>query len=124
MVTAIDPVERVRQICLGLPETAERLSHGEPTFFVGKKVFVMFANNHHGDGRIAVWLPVESGVQPMLIEANPARYFYPPYVGVRGWVGIELAHISDDDLAYHVQAAWQLIAPKKVKTAWLAQQKR
>jgi hypothetical protein len=50
------PLERVRRICLALPGTSERLSHGEPTFFVQKKVFVMFANNHHNDGHIAVWL--------------------------------------------------------------------
>lgn len=56
-------LERVRRICAGFTETEERPSHGEPTFFVRKKVFTMFANNHHGDGRIAVWLPAPPGVQ-------------------------------------------------------------
>ncbi len=105
---------RVRQNCLTLPETSERLSHGEPTFFVHKKVFVMFANNHHGDGRIAVWLPVPPGMQPALIETMPEVYFRPPYVGHRGWIGIELGRISDDDLRFHIQTAWELIAPKRL----------
>jgi len=107
-------LERVRQICLSLPETSERLSHGEPTFFVHKKVFVMFANNHHDDGHVAVWLPVPPGLRESLIESSPAIYFRPPYVGHRGWVGIELGRVSDDDLAYHINVAWELIAPKRL----------
>jgi hypothetical protein len=107
-------LERVRRICSTLPETTERLSHGEPTFFVKNKVFVMFANNHHGDGHIAVWLPVPSGFQASLIEGDPLTFFKPPYVGVRGWVGIELARISDQDLTYHIEVAWELIAPKRL----------
>jgi hypothetical protein len=107
-------LERVRRICSTLPETTERLSHGEPTFFVHNKVFVMFADNHHNDGHIAVWLPVPSGFQTTLIETAPEIYFKPPYVGVRGWVGIELDRISDKDLTYHIQVAWELIAPKRL----------
>ncbi len=99
---------------MALPETSERLSHGEPTFFVHKKVFVMFADNHHDDGRIAVWLPVPPGLQATLIESSPETYFNPPYVGVRGWVGIELGQISDEDLSYHIHVAWELIAPKRL----------
>jgi hypothetical protein len=108
------PLERVRQICLALPGTSERLSHGEPTFFVQKKVFVMFANNHHNDGHIAVWLPVPSGLQSSLIESKPEVYFYPPYVGHRGWIGIELDRISENDLRFHIEVAWELIAPKRL----------
>ena len=107
-------LERVRRICSALPETTERLSHGEPTFFVHNKVFVMFANNHHDDGHIAVWLPVPSGLQTTLMETAPETYFKPPYVGVRGWVGIELDRISDKDLTFHIQVAWELIAPKRL----------
>ncbi len=108
-------LERVRAICLALPETTERLSHGEPTFFVGKRVFTMFANNHHNDGHIAVWLPVPEGMQLLLLDAAPEKFYKPPYVGVRGWVGIALAAIEDDELAHHIQTAWRLIAPKKVR---------
>lgn len=107
-------LERVRRMCLTLPETTERLSHGEPTFFVKNKVFVMFANNHHNDGHFAVWLPVPSGFQPTLIEASSKTYFKPPYVGVRGWVGIDLDQINDQDLTYHIQVAWEMIAPKRL----------
>ncbi len=108
-------LERVRRICFSLPETVEKLSHGEPTFFVRKRVFTMFANNHHNDGRIAVWVPAPAGVQEMLIESSPEIYFKPPYVGVRGWIGIELARISDEDLTFHIRDGWGLVAPKKLQ---------
>jgi hypothetical protein len=107
-------LQRVRQICLALPETSERLSHGEPIFFVHKKVFVMFADHHHNDGHVAIWLPVPDGFQMSLIEASPEIYFNPPYVGVRGWVGIELAKIKKEDLIFHIQTAWELVAPKRL----------
>lgn len=77
----------------------------------------MFANNHHGDGRIGVWLPVPPGAQAMLIDGAPEKFFRPPYVGVRGWVGIELAEISAEELAHHLRTAWKLIAPKRVQAA-------
>ena len=109
-----DQLERVRLICSTLPETTEKLSHGESTFFVNNKVFVMFADNHHNDGHIAVWLPVPSGFQSTLIETAPEIFFKPPYVGVRGWVGIELDRITDKDLTYHIEVAWELIAPKRL----------
>jgi hypothetical protein len=104
-------LKRVRRICGMLPDTTEKLSHGEPTFFVRKKVYVMFANDHHGDGHVAVWIPAPPGLQEVLIDEAPAVYFRPPYVGVRGWVGIELEQIEDDALAEHIQAAWRMIAP-------------
>jgi hypothetical protein len=107
-------LERVRRICSALPETTERPSHGEPTFFVNNKVFVMFANNHHNDGHIAVWLPVPSGFQATLIEKDPKTFFKPPYVGTRGWIGIELDRISGQDLTFYIQMAWDLIAPKRL----------
>lgn len=105
-------LRRVRRICAAMPETTEKLSHGEPTFFVRKKVFAMFANNHHNDGHIAVWMPAPPGEQAMLIQNSPETYFRPPYVGVRGWVGIELDAIADEELAQHVRNAWRLVAPK------------
>ena len=104
---------RVRQICLSLPETTEKLSHGEPTFFARKRVFCMFLDNHHNDGRIAVWIPVEPGAQASLIQSDPGTYFRPPYVGVKGWVGVELSQVSDEDLAVHLHEAHRLIAPRR-----------
>ena len=108
-------IQRVRRICAALPETTEKLSHGEPTFFVGKKVFAMFSNNHHNDGHVAVVFPVPIGVQAALIEAEPRKFYKPPYVGVRGWVGIELARVSDKELASHLREAWRIIAPEKMQ---------
>ncbi|MGQ0602212.1 MAG: MmcQ/YjbR family DNA-binding protein [Anaerolineales bacterium] len=76
---------QVRGMCLALPEAGERVSHGEPTFFVHNKVFVMFANNHHQDGHIAVWLPVPPRAQAELIAKRPETFFKPPYgAGVVG----------------------------------------
>jgi hypothetical protein len=109
-------LRRVRRICTALPGTTEKLSHGEPTFFVAKKVYAMFANNHHNDGHIAIWIPAPPGLQATLIKTEPKKFFMPPYVGVRGWVGIELAEVDDEELAINISEAWRLIAPKQVKT--------
>src|SRR5688572_31407509 len=104
-------LERVRRICLSLPETWEKISHGEPTFFVRKKVFAMCSNNHHNDGHIAVVIPAAIGIQAALIKASPEKFYRPPYVGSSGWVGIELKQVSDEELALHLREAWRLIAP-------------
>lgn len=108
-------MERVRRVCTVLPETTEKLSHGEPTWFVKKKVFAMFSNNHHYDGHIAVVIPAAVGIQEMLIEKAPKKFYKPPYVGVRGWVGIELDQVRDKELAAHIHEAWKLIAPPKLQ---------
>ena len=105
--------ERVRRICLSLPKTWEKISHGEPTWFVGKQVFAMFSNDHHGDGHIAVTIPAAIGVQEALIKKSPRKFYRPPYVGVRGWVGIEMDRVNDTELRMHIEEAWKLIAPPK-----------
>ena len=111
-------LERVRRICGAMPGVSEKLSHGAPAFFVEKDkgMFTMFADNHHSDGRLAVWLPAPPGLQAALIGDAPATYFKPPYVGSSGWIGVELNQISDETLAAHVREAWELAAPKKKKT--------
>lgn len=111
-MTSAEHLARIRKICADYPETTERLSHGEPTFFARKKVYVMFADNHHNDGRVAVWLPAPLGLQETLIETDAETFFKPPYVGVRGWIGIILDRISDEDLAFHIRDGWRLVAPK------------
>lgn len=108
-------MRRVRRICGSLPDTVERVSHGEPTFFSSKKVCVMFANNHHHDGRIAVWVAALPGEQAELVHLSPEKYFVPPYVGKSGWIGIELDAVSDEELAIHIRNAWALVVPKKSK---------
>ena len=103
----------MRRICSALPQTTEKLSHGAPTFFGAKKVYAMFVNNHHHDGHIAVWIPVPPGLQATLLKTEPKKFFMPPYVGVKGWVGMELDAVDDEELGYYLSEAWRLIVPKK-----------
>ena len=105
-------LQRVRKICLSLPDTMEKISHGEPTFFVKKRVFAMFSNNHHHDGHVAVWVPAPPGLQEALIAEAPETYYRPPYVGGSGWVAVELDQIGDEALGAHIRQAWNLIAKK------------
>jgi hypothetical protein len=112
----VDKLEHVRRICLNLPEVTERLSHGSPTWFIrGKTTFVMYLDNHHGDGRLALWCAAAPGVQAELVEQEPERFFVPPYVGGRGWIGVRL----DRDLAWgEVEEiavdAYRQVAPKRL----------
>jgi hypothetical protein len=110
---------RIRRICLALPETSERLSHGAPTFFVrGKRAFVMVLTDHHGDGRFAIWCAAPAGMQRSLVEADPERFFVPPYVGHRGWLGVRLDRGPDwDELAGICEDAWAEIAPPTLVAA-------
>ena len=89
---AASPIDKLRKLCLALPNTWEKISHGEPTFFVGKRTFAMFAdaNNHHGAGRYAVWCKATHTTQDLLVSKSPERYFVPPYAGPAGWVGVYL----------------------------------
>jgi len=113
-VWPVDGVERLRELCLALPEVTERLSHGEPTWFVrGKKTFVTFANQHHDD-RVGFWCAAPEGAQEALVGSDPEHFFRPPYVGHRGWLGVYLdvdgvdwAHLEDI-----VEDAYRQIAPK------------
>jgi hypothetical protein len=112
VLVAEDHIERVRKIALAIPGASEKLSHGEPTFFIAKRAFVMVANNHHSDGHTAIWIPAAVGAQAEMIAEAPEIYFKPPYVGVKGWVGVELPKVTDDILAGLNCQAWQLTAPK------------
>jgi hypothetical protein len=117
LITPEDHIERVRRIALALPESSEKLSHGEPTFFVRKKVFVMFSNNHHNDGRIAIWIPVPVGHQAAMIAEASEIYFKPPYVGVKGWVGVQVGMVTNEILSTLIGQAWKLIAPRALHRA-------
>jgi hypothetical protein len=102
----------VRRACLGLPETSERLSHGGPAFFIrGKKCFVMFLDDHHGDGRLAIWSAAPDGLQAEMVDTEPERFFRPPYVGHLGWLGVQLPEIDQAELDAICRDAFAAVAP-------------
>lgn len=106
---------RVRHACLGLPEATERESHGSPSFFVrDKKNFVSFWDDHHSDGRLCIWCAASEGVQQELVETDPQRFFRPPYVGHRGWIGVHLREIDQDELDAIAEDAYRCVAPKSL----------
>ena len=113
-----DPVEQLRRICLALPETSERNSHGEPGFFIrGKKQFVAVDSHHHGAEHLGFWCAAPPGAQEELIAEDPARFFRPPYVGHRGWLGVRLeaSGLPEPDwaeIAEIVRDAYRQVAPK------------
>ncbi|CAN5825374.1 MmcQ/YjbR family DNA-binding protein [soil metagenome] len=110
-----EPLDRLREICLSLPQATERLSHGEPTWFVrGKKTFVTYADHHHDD-RLAFWCAAPEGVQAEMVTAEPDRYFVPPYVGARGWFGVRLDLSTDwEEIAEIVREAYRHVAPVRL----------
>ena len=85
-----DTLARVRKMCLSLPETSEKIAWGAPTFRVKGKLFVMYVDNHHSDGRVAIWCMAPEGSQRALVASDPEHFFVPPYVGPSGWIGIRL----------------------------------
>jgi hypothetical protein len=113
---APSPLSRVRKICLSLPETRERPSHGAPSFFVRDKVcFVNDMDDHHEDGRLALWCASPPGMRVGLVKADPEQYFVPPYVGVRGWIGVRLDRRPDWDAVERIiREAYIAVAPKKL----------
>ena len=106
--------ERLRAICNGLPEITERLSHGSVTFFVrNKRTLCYLTDDHHGDGRLAIIYPAPEAVQAEVIASDPDRFFRPPYVGHRGWVGLRVDLDPDwDEIAQILDEAYRLVAPK------------
>jgi hypothetical protein len=117
------PIDRLREIIAAWPETDERISHGSPTFWGGKKTFASFHENHHGDGRVAVWIKSDADTQEGLVEANPNMFFIPPYVGPSGWLGVRLDGqgragsgedpIDWDAIAGLLEDGYRAVAPKR-----------
>jgi hypothetical protein len=108
--------DRLRQVCLALPEVTERVSHGEPTWFIrGKKSFVMSSDHHHDD-RLGFWCAAPIGVQQELVDSEPDRFFRPPYVGARGWLGVylDVADVDWDEVRTIVTEAYRVVAPAKL----------
>ena len=110
-----DSLERLRALCLALPEATERASHGEPAWFVrGKRMFAMLSDHHH-DERVGFWCAAPQGAQEMLVESAPERFFRPPYVGHRGWLGVYLdVPVDWAEIADLVRDAHREVAPAKL----------
>lgn len=107
-----EPTGRLRSICLALPETAEKEAWGDPTWRIRDRIFAM---EKRGDGRISVWLKAPAGSQEILVGADPDRFFVPPYVGHKGWVGIRLDNGPDwREVEALVRRSYCLIAPKRL----------
>lgn len=114
---ARDPLVVVRGLCLALPETSERVSHGEPAFFIReKKTFLSWADHHHDD-RVGFWCAAPPGAQQEMVAAEPERFFIPPYVGGRGWLGVrvDVAPVDEAELAEIVTEAWRVVAPTRLR---------
>jgi hypothetical protein len=114
---ASDPLSRVREICLAMPEVTERPSHGAPTFFVrNKSTFVqVWIDGHHDDTFPHLWCAAPPGAQEELVRSEPDRFFRPPYVGHRGWIGLRLDVAVDwDELAEICEEAYRTVAPAKL----------
>ncbi|RTL66847.1 MAG: MmcQ/YjbR family DNA-binding protein [Pseudonocardiaceae bacterium] len=113
MEPTADPLPRLRAVCMALPEVTEKVSHGEPTWFV-RRVFVSYADHHHDD-RLGFWCAAPPGAQDELVAADPERFFRPPYVGGRGWLGVRLdVDVDWDEVTEIVTDAYRQIAPKKL----------
>jgi len=105
----------VREACLWLPEAQEFISHGSPNFRVRGKTFATFVVNHHGDGRVALWLNAAPGTREMYVAGDPNRFFLPPYVGARGWFGVHLDRgLPWRRIATLVREAYVKVAPPKL----------
>jgi hypothetical protein len=112
----LNVLAEVRKICLSFPETSERPSHGSPTFFVReKRSFATVWDSHHGDGRFALICAAPPGVQAMLVEADPERFYVPAYVGHRGWIGVRLDRGFDrEEILGILEDAYAEVAPPKL----------
>jgi predicted DNA-binding protein (MmcQ/YjbR family) len=109
---AMDVDQAVRAICLSFPEAEEKLSHGSPDFRVRGKTFATYVVNHHGDGRVALWLNTSHDAQHAYCEQSPKHFFVPPYVGPRGWLGVHLDHgLAWTRIAQLVREAYERVAP-------------
>jgi hypothetical protein len=113
-------LDKVRSAALDLPETSEKLSHGQPTFFVAGKQFAQVRDNHHGDGRTVVCVKTSSlDEQAMLLESDPDTYSKPAYLHHAGWISINLASetVDWDHVADRLAQSWELAAPRRLLEA-------
>lgn len=117
-ILARDLPQAVRDVCLWLPEAEEFVSHGAPNFRVRGKTFATYTVNHHGDGRVALWLNAVAGSQELQVQAEPKHFFVPPYVGPRGWLGVVLDRgLAWQRVAALVREAYEKVAPAELRSA-------
>ena len=111
-----NPLARVQEICLGLPEAVCELHGDHASFLVKKKTFTYYLNNHHGDGIVGVNCKVLPGDNAALVKAQPEKFYMPAYIASRGWVGLrlDLAHVDWEEVADLISGSYQLVAPKKL----------
>jgi hypothetical protein len=108
-MTVKDPIQRLRKICMALEGVTETLSHGEPTWWAGGRTFASTDNNHHQSGRVAVVCKAPMGFQATMVEMAPNRFFRPPYVGHKGWVGLRIdLDVDWDEVASAVEQAYRM----------------
>ena len=110
-------IKRLREVCLALPEAFEKEAWGECTFRVtGGSMFAMTDNNHHQSGHVAVWVKAPPMVQEILVNSDPKRFFIPPYMGPKGWVGVRLDYkVNWDEVAGILKDGYLMSAPKKLR---------
>ncbi len=111
-------LEPLRALCLALPEATEK-PDGRPVFQVRGKTFCMFMDDHHGDGRVAIWCKAPPGAQGVLVSADPERFFVPPYVGPSGWIGLRLDRepADWDEVETVIRESYRMAAPKRLLAA-------
>ena len=110
-----DLEEQVRSICLGLPGVTEKLSHGAPAFFVSRQFVQLWAGGHHDHDFPHLWCAAPPGAQEALVTSDPQRFFRPPYVGARGWLGLRLdGEVDWDEVEALCEDAYRVIAPKRL----------
>ncbi len=115
---SVDLEDRVRAICMALPGVTERPSHGAPAFFAGKQFLMLWPNGHHDHAFAHLWCAAPAGVQFELVATEPERFFRPPYVGGRGWVGMRLdSRIDWEEVTAICEEAFRTVAPKKLVAA-------
>ena len=118
MPKARNPLAKIRKIIEKWPETDERISHGAPTWWGGRKTFATLHDDHHGDGRLAVWIKSDLDTREALIDADPRRFFVPPYVGPSGWIGVDLGRLGGRSVDWEMvagllEAGYRQVAPKR-----------
>lgn len=116
---ALEEIESgVRSICLSFPGAEERKSHGAPAFFVGRQFVMLWPDGHHDHEFPHLWCAAPPGAQDELVTSEPLRFFRPPYVGGRGWVGVRLDEDVDwSEIAAICEEAYRTIAPRRLVAA-------